>query len=87
VNTFHVIALVPPSWKAVVVLGSFTSREFAKIWFKAPDVHCMHIMLVSKEAGPRTGAKEAGTVCGRMLTGEGVEVRVLILPGLWLGTT
>jgi len=80
-NTFHVIALIPSTWKAVVVVGSLTSREFAKIWIDPVVVHSVHFTLMSKQAGiGRETEAPAVVVLGYMLAGIRLQVGVQVLP-------
>lgn len=50
-DSFHMVTLIPSAWKAIVVTGTFTSREFAEVRVDSMIVQSMHFALVSEQAG------------------------------------
>lgn len=75
VYTFHVITLVPSSWKAVVMASSLASREFAEVWVDSVVVHSVHLTFMTEQTRIGRKAKApAVLILGSMFARIGLQV-------------
>lgn len=52
-NSFHVVTLIPSTWKAIIATSTLTAGVHAKVWVDSVVVESMHLTLMSEQAGIR----------------------------------